>query len=164
MTKLNPRLFTILIIASYLLSVISIQIAAPDRIIDPGDFPEKCPEDSLNCSMISPNSHRSGGLVELRFNSDLETVMQEAREWIESQPRTELIGEWTNQTHSVFKSLMFRFPDDFLVSGFCEGGQSVIYVFSQSRLGISDIGVNKDRVTSFAIHMEGVEMPTSECL
>ncbi len=164
MKKLNGRLFAILFISSYLISVMSIQIAAPDQIINPGDFPEECPEDSLNCSMISPNSHRSGGLVELRFNSDLETVMQEASRWIDSQPRTELIGEWTNQTHSVFKSLIFRFPDDFVVSGFCEGGQSVIYVYSQSRLGISDIGVNKDRVTSFAMHMAGVEMPTSECL
>ncbi|MBI88389.1 MAG: hypothetical protein CMB67_05130 [Euryarchaeota archaeon] len=163
MKKSKARLAALFFIAVYLLSVVAIQIAAPDQIIDPSDFPEKCPEDSLNCSIVSPYSHRSGGLMELRFNSNLETVMLEVNEWIDSNPRTEIIGEWTNQTHSVFKSLMFRFPDDFVVSGFCDNNQTVIYVYSQSRLGISDIGVNKDRVTSFAMHMKEVEMPTSEC-
>ena len=60
--------------------------------------------------------------------------------------------------------LILRFPDDFLVQGFCDNGDSVLYVYSQSRLGVSDLGVNKARVESFAEHMVNVEMATSECV
>ena len=156
--------FAIGVIAAYLFSVIAIQITASGEAIHPEEFPEMCPEKSLNCSMIGPNSYRSGGLTELRFNSSLETVMAETRDWIDSQPRTEIIGEWPDQTHSVFTTLLFRFRDDFVVNGFCDGEDAVIHVYSKSRLGISDIGVNKDRVGSFASHMSNVEMATSECV
>ena len=157
-------LFAIGVFAGYILSVVAIQIASSGEAIHPEEFPEMCPENSLNCSMIGPNSYRSNGMTELRFNSSLETVMSESRDWIDSQPRTGIIDEWPNQTHSVFTSLLFRFQDDFVVQGSCEDGYAVIHVYSKSRLGISDIGVNKDRVLSFASHMSSVEMATSDCV
>ena len=165
---MKPRrkrsLFAIGVLSSYLFLVIAIQLASSGEIIEPEEFPETCPENSLNCSMIGPNSYRSDGLTELRFNSSLETVMSESIDWINSQPRTETIGEWTDQTHSVFTSLFFRFQDDFVVKGFCEDGDAVIHVYSKSRLGISDIGANKDRVGTFASHMSNVEMATLDCV
>ena len=145
----------------YLMSIITIQIAWPDPEIS--NLPKSCPEESINCSMIGPNSHRSGGLNELRFNSSLETIMSEANNWIENHPRTKVISEADDQTHAVFTTMLLRFNDDFLVSGFCEDGQTVIHVYSSSRQGISDLGVNKERVISFAEHMLSIEMPTSEC-
>ena len=157
-------LFAIGVIVAYILSVVAIQLASTGEKIRPEEFPEMCPDNSLNCSMIGPNSYRSNGITELRFNSSLETVMSESRDWVDSQPRTEIIGEWHNQTHSVFTSLLFRFQDDFVVKGFCEEGFAVIHVYSQSRLGISDIGANKHRVSSFASHMSSVEMATSDCV
>ena len=57
-----------------------------------------------------------------------------------------------------------RFPDDFVVRGFCDDGDSVLHVYSKSRLGISDLGVNKARIESFSDYMENVEMATSECV
>jgi len=157
-------LIAIGIISVYLLSIISIQIAAPDELIEPDNFPLKCPEDSLNCSMIGPNNYRSNNLTELRFNSSLEEVMAQVSRWIESQPGTEVIGEWPGQTHSVFRTLMFRFPDDFVVRGFCEDGDTVLHIYSKSRLGVSDLGVNKARVLSFKDYLSSVEMATSDCI
>ena len=145
----------------YLTSIITIQIAWPDT--EMGNFPQSCPEGSINCSMIGPNSHRSGGLNELRFNSSLETTMSETNNWIENHPRTKVISEADNQTHAVFTTMLLRFNDDFLVSGFCEDGQTVIHVYSSSRQGISDLELNKERVISFAEHMLSIEMATSEC-
>ena len=155
--------FVIGIVSVYFLSILSINIAAPDEVIEPENFPTNCPEDSLNCSMIGPNPHRSENLTELRINSSLEEVMDEVGSWIDSQPGTDVIGEWSGQTHAVFRTLMFRFPDDFVVRGFCDSGQTVLHVYSKSRLGISDLGVNKARVLSFADYMSNVEIPTSEC-
>ena len=161
--KVKPSLFAIGILSVYLLSIMAIQVAAPNEVIEPENFPIKCPKDSINCSMIGPNSHRSDNLTELRINSSLEEVMGEISKWIESQPGTEIIGDWPGQTHSVFRTLIFRFPDDFVVRGFCEDGATVLHVYSKSRLGISDLGVNKARVSSFKDHISNVEMATSDC-
>jgi uncharacterized protein (DUF1499 family) len=148
---------------AYLLTVFSIYILAPDRLIEPEQFPEKCPEESRNCSMIGPNSYRSEGITELRFNSSLESVMSQASSWVRSEHGTTVLMEWPGQSHAVFRSLLFRFPDDFVIKGFCDQGDAVIHVYSESRLGISDLGVNKERVQRFAEHMSSVEMPTLEC-
>ena len=113
---------------------------------------------------VQTNHHRSGNLTEIRINASLLEVMDEVREWIESQSGTSTIGDWPEQTHAVFRTLILRFPDDFIVKGFCDNGDSVLYVYSQSRLGVSDLGVNKARVESFAEHMVNVEMATSECV
>ena len=165
MTKSRKYTIPLGILLIYFISVLGIHFSAPDRVIEPDDFPEKCPDNSLNCSIISSNSHRSEGLTEIRLNSSLEEVMQEANTWINSQPRTEIIGNWfPEHTHSVFRSFTFRFPDDFVVRGYCDTGQTVLEVYSKSRLGISDIGVNSQRVMDFTKHIIAVEMPTSECV
>ena len=165
MTK-NRRLplFVFGILSAYLLSILSIHIAAPDNPIEPEKFPTSCPEDSINCSMIAPNHHRSGNITEIRINASLDEVMDEVRKWVDSQSGTTTIGDWSEQTHAVFRTLILRFPDDFVVRGFCDSGDSVLHVYSKSRLGISDLGVNKARVESFAEHMINVEMATSECV
>jgi len=114
--------------------------------------------------MIAPNHHRSGNITEIRINASLDEVMDEVRKWVDSQSGTTTIGDWPEQTHAVFRTLILRFPDDFVVRGFCDSDDSVLHVYSKSRLGISDLGVNKARVESFAEHMINVEMATSECV
>ncbi len=161
--KTRLPLFALGIVSAYLLSILSIHILAPNEVIEPDEFPLECPEDSLNCSIIGPKTHRSENLTELRINSSLEEVMDEVRRWIDSQPGTKVIGEWNGQTHSVFRTLIFRFPDDFVVRGFCDDGATILHIYSKSRLGISDLGVNKARVMSFSNHMSTVEMATSDC-
>ena len=89
--------------------------------------------------------------------------MLETKNWIKNHPRTKVISEADNQTHAVFTTMLLRFNDDFVISGFCEDGQTVIHVYSSSRQGISDLGLNKERVISFADHMLSIEMATSEC-
>jgi len=159
----NIAISSFLVIITYLLAVLSIQLIAPDVVISPDEFPDNCPTDSNNCAMIGPNPHRVNGLIELRFQSELSSVMSEANKWIESNPRSEIIGEWENQTHAVFRTLFLRFPDDFVIHGSCDNGESVLLVYSESRVGYSDLGVNPERVSDFSTFMSGIEMPTSDC-
>jgi uncharacterized protein (DUF1499 family) len=114
--------------------------------------------------MIGPDPHRGEGLTELRFDSSLGAVMGEVGYWIGSEPRTEIIGEWPEQTHAVFRTLLWRFPDDFVVNGHCDEEGVVLQVYSKSRLGSGDLGVNDDRVERFVNHMSSVEIATSDCV
>ena len=63
---------------------------------------------------------------------------------IGEQPRTRIVEQTADRVRSVFVSLVFRFRDDveFVI------GQDRIDVLSASRVGHSDLGVNRRRVES----------------
>ena len=137
----------------YILIVFGIQFLAVDEVIPPEEFPESCPSASQNCVMIGTKPFRSQQLKALRFQADLSTVMDEVNRWIEEEARTTIIGQWDSQTHAVFRTLLWRFPDDFIVNGHFKNGETVLYVYSKSRLGVSDLDVNVTRVNKFVSHM-----------
>jgi uncharacterized protein (DUF1499 family) len=155
------QIFLILII-TYILVIASIQIIAPDNIIKPENFPKSCPSESQNCTMIGPIPHRGGNISEIRFESNITNVMNEIEEWIEINSG-EILQEWPNHTHAVFRTNFLRFPDDFVVNLHCDDEEVVIYVYSKSRLGISDLGVNNNRVESFRNYVLGADISTSKC-
>lgn len=61
-------------------------------------------------------------------------------------PRTKVLEQTNNYWHAVVRSLVFRFPDDLEILQI--PSQKVIQVRSASRIGVSDLGVNKQRVDS----------------
>jgi len=154
---------TIFIIIFYLTAVMCIQIIAPDRIITPEEFPESCPEKSMNCTMVGPEPYRGEGRTEIRFNSSMSEVIEEAKKWSEGELGTSILGEWDNQLHVVFRTLIWKFPDDFIINLHCENEVTVMNIYSKSRIGISDLGVNDDRVLDFTKHMTKVNLSQSKC-
>ena len=76
---------------------------------------------------------------------------QEARlrllQIIESEKRTNIITEREDYIHIEFTSALFRFVDDveFYFSG-DKADKTVIHVRSASRVGRSDLGVNRKRI------------------
>lgn len=152
------------VIFIYMMAIISIQIVAPNSVVEPDNFPNSCPENSMNCTLIGPNPHRGEGIMEIRFNSNFSNIMEEVGLWSQSEPRTEVLGKWSNQIHIVFRSYLWKFPDDFIVNLHCDEGETVMYIYSKSRLGIDDLGVNDDRVSKFVEHISEVEISTSMCL
>lgn len=138
--------------------ITGIQFLAVDRIILPVEFPKSCPSGSRNCVMIGPEPYRSNEQFALRFSADLSTVMSEVNHWIREEPRANILGDWETQTHAVFRTLWWRFPDDFIVNGHYENGQTILYVYSKSRLGVSDLGVNVARVNKFVSFMKALSI------
>ena len=65
-------------------------------------------------------------------------------EIITSMKRTEIVTSEADYIHAAFKSLVFRFKDD--VEFLFEDDRKVIHVRSASRVGYSDLGVNRRRV------------------
>jgi uncharacterized protein (DUF1499 family) len=99
-----------------------------------------CP-DSPNC--VCSQSTDAGHLIEpLRYTKSAAEAMVVLKEVVQQQKRTTIITETTNYLHVEFRSALFRFVDDveFLVE------DKVIQVRSASRVGYSDLGVNRKRV------------------
>ena len=78
---------------------------------------------------------------------------------INKQPRTELLQDDRSSGGPVTwvqRSALFGFPDyisvQFLPSG--DSGGSTLAIFSRARLGQSDLGVNKKRVTAWLAALE----------
>ena len=62
----------------------------------------------------------------------------------ESLPRVKVVERTENYWHGVVRSLIFRFPDDLEILKIPKKG--IIQVKSASRLGLGDLGVNRNRI------------------
>ena len=62
----------------------------------------------------------------------------------ESLPRVKVVERTGNYWHGVVRSLIFRFPDDLEILKIPNKG--IIQVRSASRLGVGDLGVNRNRI------------------
>jgi len=62
----------------------------------------------------------------------------------ESLPRIKVVERTESYWHGVVRSLIFRFPDDLEILKL--QGKGIIQVRSASRLGLGDLGVNRNRI------------------
>lgn len=101
-----------------------------------------------NCvsSMTKDKSHFIEPFV---YSGDFNRAKTAIVEIIKSQGRTEIISETDNYIHAVFKSKLFRFADD--VEFLIDDKNKIIHVRSASRVGYSDMGVNRKRIESLRL-------------
>ncbi|WP_041393431.1 DUF1499 domain-containing protein [Pleurocapsa sp. PCC 7327] len=71
-------------------------------------------------------------------------AIADLRKVIESMERTTIIEQTDNYLYAEFKSKLMGFVDD--VEFYLDSNENVIHVRSASRLGQSDLGVNRKRV------------------
>ena len=85
-----------------------------------------------NCSLINLESSKP------------DDAFKNIVELCKKLPRSEVIEETTNYFHCVCRSLIFRFPDDLEILKLPKDG--IIQIKSSSRVGVSDLGVNQNRI------------------
>jgi uncharacterized protein (DUF1499 family) len=81
------------------------------------------------------------------------------RRTLPSQPRTIIVQEQPDRRRLVLvqRSLVFRFPDTITIQVFdLPDGNSTLAIYSASKYGRSDLGVNKARVTKWLELIESV--------
>lgn len=101
-----------------------------------------CP-DSPNC--VSSQSSDSSHFVEpLSYPDSRAEAKTRLLKIIESMPRTQIISNTHLYIHAEVTSLLFRFVDD--VEFLFEEESALIHVRSASRIGYSDLGVNRKRI------------------
>lgn len=101
-----------------------------------------CPP-SPNC--VSSQSEDSTHQIDaLTYGSTPEEAMAKLKTVIQSLPRTQIITEGEDYLYAEFTSQLMGFVDD--VEFYLDRSSNTIQVRSASRLGESDLGVNRDRV------------------
>ncbi|MDZ8224488.1 MULTISPECIES: DUF1499 domain-containing protein [unclassified Nostoc] len=98
-----------------------------------------CPN-SPNC-VSSQSTDATHKIAPLTFTSSPEEAISNLKQIIKSLPRTKIITENQDYLYAEFKSALLGFVDD--VEFYLERNANVIQVRSASRLGQSNLGVNR---------------------
>jgi len=109
-----------------------------------GESLKDCPA-TPNC--ISSINNGSGDMAPIIFNGSKANAKEKLLSIIRSLPRTTVVEKRDNYLRVEFRSQLFGFVDDveFLLSQ-TQSNKTKIDFRSASRLGLSDLGVNKARM------------------
>jgi len=101
-----------------------------------------CP-DSPNCvsTQATDREHR---IEPLSFDGPPDTIIARLKAAITSVPRMRIVTEQDGYLHAEATSRIFRFVDD--VEFFVDRESKLIHFRSASRVGRSDLGVNRSRM------------------
>ena len=103
-----------------------------------------CPS-SPNCvSSQSPSSDATHFIQPLSYSSTPEKALADLKAVIESEPRTKIINESSDYLYAEFKTALMGYVDD--VEFYIDSSSNTIHVRSASRLGQSDLGLNRKRI------------------
>jgi uncharacterized protein (DUF1499 family) len=93
------------------------------------------------CSYDADAQHK---IEPLTYRSSASEAMVALKQIIQSLERTQIVTESDNYLYVEFTSKLMKFVDD--VEFYAEPASQVIQVRSASRLGKSDLGVNRQRI------------------
>jgi uncharacterized protein (DUF1499 family) len=101
-----------------------------------------CPA-TPNC--VSSQSNDKEHLVEpFRYTSSAADALADLKKIVQQMKRTAIVSETGNYLHVEFTSALWRFVDD--AEFWFDESAHVIHVRSASRVGKSDMGVNRKRI------------------
>lgn len=101
-----------------------------------------CP-DSPNC-VSSQSQDKHHYVAPLSYEGELANAKEKLLSVLTSMKRVNIVTNEATYIHAEFTSALFRFVDD--VEFFCDDATKTIHVRSASRVGYSDLGVNRKRV------------------
>ena len=112
-----------------------------------------CPSTPNCVSSLEPAG--SHGIEPLPLAGPAATAVARLAQIVRSFPRAAIVRESATYLHAEFTSAFFRFVDD--VEFLVDETAGVIHVRSASRLGSSDLGVNRRRIE--AVRRRWLEAP-----
>ena len=142
--RIARRLILLPIVAVVGLFFLSMTSPKPSGLGVANGMLAKCP-DSPNCVSTQANDPEKK-MEPIPLNGEKSEMVAKIKSAIESDfPRAKLITEDENYLHFEFRSLLFRFVDD--VEFFVDDKESTVQFRSASRVGHSDMGANRKRMT-----------------
>jgi uncharacterized protein (DUF1499 family) len=113
---------------------------------------QPCP-DTPNCVSTQAQASDSEHYMQaLTYSGDAATAKTKIISAMTAMPRAKIISQDDNYIHAEFRSRLFRFVDD--VEFLLNDTAKTIDFRSASRLGRSDMGVNRKRMTELSQVLE----------
>ncbi|WP_414530391.1 DUF1499 domain-containing protein [Nodularia chucula] len=113
-----------------------------------------CPA-SDNC-VVSQDADAKHAIDPIEYHVDRDTARETLLKVLSVVPRTEVIEQTDNYIHALSKSRIFKFVDD--VEFYLPADESVIHTRSASRVGESDLGVNRRRVEQIRLALRDLNI------
>ena len=111
-----------------------------------------CPA-SPNC-VSSQSTDRDHAVEPIRFSGTRAEALADLKKVIAGMPRASIVTATDNYLHAEFTSAFFRFVDD--VEFWCDESERAVQLRSASRIGTSDLGVNRKRVEQLRSAMQAL--------
>ena len=152
---MNPTLLSVVIFLAVVVVWIGVRLIFPDvPTFFAGTQPENigltngqllsCPS-TPNC-VSSQSEDAEHSIQPLSYKRDGEDAISTLKDIINQEERTQIISERDGYLYAQFTSHWMGFVDD--VEFFVNEDKGVIDVRSASRLGESDLGVNRERINT----------------
>lgn len=111
-----------------------------------------------NQFLVAPDGYCQNATPHLEskvYEVPVETLHDAFRAMIKRQPRTSVLEERSDGARFVQRSKIIRFPD-FVDVQFLSmaAGQSTLLLYSRSKYGVRDFGVNEDRVRTWLADLD----------
>ena len=113
-----------------------------------------CPS-SPNC-VVSQDGDAEHAIEPIAYRGDRATAKETLLKVLSVVPRTEVVEDTDNYIHTESTSRIFKFIDD--VEFYFPEDENVIHVRSASRVGESDLGVNRRRIEQIRLAMKDLEV------
>lgn len=113
-----------------------------------------CPA-SPNC-VVSQDADTKHAIDPIPYHLDRDKAREVLIKVLGVVPRTEIVEQTDNYIHALSKSRIFKFVDD--VEFYLPPNEPVIHVRSASRLGDSDLGVNRRRVEQIRLALRDLNI------
>jgi uncharacterized protein (DUF1499 family) len=114
-----------------------------------------CPA-SPNCVVTQGAADAKHAIDPITYHLDRNEAKKVLLKVLTVVPRTEVIEETDNYIHALSKSRIFKFVDD--VEFYLPANESVIQMRSASRLGDSDLGVNRRRLEQIRLALRDLNI------
>ena len=121
----------------------SLSFAQEGSISPGGGFALKACPSSPNC-VSSQAVDPEHAITPIAYSESRAEALARLKRVLAFMKRTTIVAERADYLHAEARSLIFRFVDD--VEFYLPENQKVIHVRSASRVGYSDLGVNRKRV------------------
>jgi len=140
----------------WFICLIAMAVGSPDghaaQIGVAGGKLPACP-DSPNC-VSSQSSDKQHAVEPLRYEGSAETALRQLIEAVRGMKRAKVVYSDTRYVHAAFTSFLFRFVDD--VEFLLDEGTKTIHLRSASRVGYSDLGVNRRRAEEIRTRFDAI--------
>jgi uncharacterized protein (DUF1499 family) len=116
-----------------------------------------CPS-SPNC-VSTKSTDEEHSMNPIPYSGTLDNAQNRLLEIVQSLPRSQVVANKEDYLHVEFTSWMFRFVDD--VEFFLNVEDAMIHFRSASRIGHSDLGVNRKRMETIRSRFFAADSPTN---